>query len=289
VHDVFRRWRSIAESYAHEPILVGETWVADLKELMRFYGSGSDELHLALNVPFVFAELGDEMRAIVEQEEAVIPAGAWPTWTGSNHDAARFPTRWCHGEDRKIRAALAMLLTLRGTPILYYGDEIGMTDVGVPLDRLRDPVGLRGWPVDPGRDRARTPMPWTDEPHVGFTLPDVEPWLPVGDRSRNVAGQYGDPGSILNLTRDLLSLRRGRPDIREGSYATVEASDGAWVWRRGDHTLVAMNHSDGVLEVGVGDGTVLVSTQPGRAGQRIGPRVRLDPWEVLVMAQQTEA
>ncbi len=182
-----------------------------------------------------------------------------------------------------------MLLTLRGTPILYYGDEIGMTDVAVPHDRLRDPVGLRGWPVDPGRDRARTPMPWSDEPNGGFTLPDVEPWLPVGDRSRNVAGQRGDPGSVLNLTRELLSLRRSRPDLREGDYATVEATDGVWVWRRGEHTLVAMNHSDGVLEVTVGDGTVLLSTHPGRAGERIGPRARLEPWEVIVMAQQTEA
>ena len=181
VHDVIRRWRAIADRYDQEPILVGETWVADLTRLMRFYGDGTDELHLALNVPFVFAELGDEMRVIVEQEEAVIPAEAWPTWTGSNHDAARFPTRWCDGDDRKIRAALVMLLTLRGTPILYYGDEIGMSDVAVPNDRLRDPVGLRGWPAEPGRDRARTPMPWTGGPNLGFTLPGVEPWLPVGD------------------------------------------------------------------------------------------------------------
>ena len=289
VHDVIRRWRAIAETYEHEPILVGETWVADVRRLMLFYGNGSDELHLALNVPFVFAELGDAMRAIVEQEESVIPADAWPTWTGSNHDAARFPTRWCDGDDRKIRAALVMLLTLRGTPVLYYGDEIGMTDVDVSHDRLRDPVGLRGWPVDPGRDRARTPMPWSDEPHAGFTPPDVEPWLPVGDRTRNVAEQRGDPGSVLNLTRELLSLRRSRPDLQGGDYATVEAPEGAWVWRRGARTVVAMNHSEGVVELDVGGGTVLLSTHPDRAGERVGPRARLDPWEVMVMAQQTEA
>jgi glycosidase len=256
---------------------------------MRFYGDGSDELHLALNVPFVFAELGDAMRAIVEREESVIPVEAWPTWTGSNHDAARFPTRWCDGDERKIRAALVMLLTLRGTPVLYYGDEIGMTDVAVPHDRLRDPVGLRGWPVDPGRDRARTPMPWTDEPNGGFTLPDVEPWLPAGDRSINVAGQRDDPGSVLNLTRDLLSLRRDRPDLHEGGYATVGAPEGVWSWRRGNSTLVVMNHSDGVLEFEVGDGTVLLGTHPGRSGERIGQQVRLGPWEALIVAQQTEA
>ncbi len=155
VHDVLRRWRAIADGYEHDPILLGETWVPDISTLMRFYGDGADELHLALNVPFVFAELGTPMRAIVEQEEAVIPDGAWPTWTGSNHDAGRFPTRWCGSDDRKIRAALVMLLTLRGTPILYYGDEIGMPEVAVARDRIRDPVGVRGWPDDPGRDRAR--------------------------------------------------------------------------------------------------------------------------------------
>ena len=83
VHDVLRRWRAIADTYEHGPILLGETWVPDLTALMRFYGNGSDELHLALNVPFVFAELGPQMRAIVEQEEAAIPEKAWPTWTGS--------------------------------------------------------------------------------------------------------------------------------------------------------------------------------------------------------------
>ena len=169
VHDVLRRWRAIADAYEHDPILLGETWVPDISALMRFYGDGTDELHLALNVPFVFAELGTQMRAIVEQEEAVIPDRAWPTWTGSNHDAGRFATRWCGGDDRKIRAALVMLLTLRGTPILYYGDEIGMPEVAVARDRIRDPVGVRGWPDDPGRDRARTPMPWTGEPGGGFT------------------------------------------------------------------------------------------------------------------------
>ena len=152
VHDVIRRWRAIADRYDQEPILVGETWVADLTRLMRFYGDGTDELHLALNVPFVFAELGDEMRVIVEREEAVIPAEAWPTWTGSNHDAARFPTRWCDGDDRKIRAALVMLLTLRGTPILYYGDELGMSDVAVP-QRSAQRSGRSPWMA--GRARTR--------------------------------------------------------------------------------------------------------------------------------------
>ena len=219
----------------------------------------------------------------------MIPAEAWPTWTGSNHDAARFPTRWCDGDDRKIRAALVMLLTLRGTPILYYGDEIGMSDVAVPKDRLRDPVGLRGWPAEPGRDRARTPMPWTGGANLGFTLPGVEPWLPVGDPAINVADQRDDPGSVLNLTRASIALRRARPDLRESSYAAVEAPDGIWAWRRGSDTLVVLNHSDDPIDEDVGVGEILLSSQANRAGEQIQRWVRVEPWEALVIAEQTGA
>ena len=257
---------------------------------MRFYGDGTDELHLALNVPFVFAELGDEMRVIVEQEEAVIPAEAWPTWTGSNHDAARFPTRWCGGDDRKIRAALVMLLTLRGTPILYYGDEIGMSDVAVPHDRLRDPVGLRGWPAEPGRDRARTPMPWTGGPNLGFTLPGVEPWLPVGDPrdqrcrpARRPRFRAQPHAGIDRAAAGTAGPPRGR--LRRRS----KAPDGIWAWRRGNDTLVVLNHSDGPIDAGRRRGEILLSSHADRAGERIERRVRVEPWEALVIAKQTGA
>ena len=290
VHDVLRRWRAIADTYEHDPILLGETWVPDLTALMRFYGNGSDELHLALNVPFVFAELGPQMRAIVEQEEAAIPEKAWPTWTGSNHDAGRFATRWCDGDDRKIRAALVVLLTLRGTPVLYYGDEIGMPEGSVTRDRLRDPVGVRGWPHDPGRDGARTPMPWTAGPGGGFTRPSVEPWLPAGDTSlRNVADQRDDPASVLRLTRDLLSLRRARADLKVGGYSTIEAPEGIWAWKRGEWTIVALNHTASPVDAPLGEGDVLLSSRPDRRPERVAERVRLEPWEALVMSQQPEA
>jgi alpha-glucosidase len=183
---------------------------------------------------------------------------------------------------------MMMLLTLRGTPILYYGDEIGMSDVALPHDRLRDPVGLRGWPVEPGRDRARTPMAWTGGPNLGFTLPGVEPWLPPGPPTANVADQRDDPDSILNLTRASIALRRARPDLREGRYATVEAPDGIWVWRRGNDTLVALNHSDGPIDADLGRGEIMLSSHADRAGERIDQRVLVEPWEALVIAQQTE-
>jgi alpha-glucosidase len=176
-----------------------------------------------------------------------------------------------------------MLLTLRGTPLLYYGDEIGLEEVAVPRDRLLDPVGRRGWPDEPGRDGARTPMPWTGD--GGFTGPGVEPWLPMGDpETCNVADQRRDPGSVLRLCRDLLALRRARPDLRTAAYTTVDAPGGVWAWRRGDRTVVAVNCSDLPVDVAL-EGDVLIGTRRERDGQAVGGRLRLEPWEAVVLSR----
>src|SRR5207249_2156317 len=152
---------------------------------------------------------------------------------------SRFPTRWCAGDERKARLALLILLALRGTPFLYYGDEIAMLDVDVPDDRATDPLVRRFPGQRRGRDPERTPMPWSHGSGAGFTTPGVEPWLPLGDLGRNVAAQRADPGSTLNLCRDLIALRRRTPDLHAGAYTTLEAPEGAWAWRRGDSTCVA--------------------------------------------------
>ena len=139
---------------------------------------------------------------------AALPPGACPVWMGSNHDLGRFPSRWCGGDERKTRLALLVLATLPGTSVLYYGDEIGMTDVDVPVALRRDTATLD---VLQGADRdpARTPMPWDGSPGGGFTGPGVTPWLPLGDPPLgSVADQRDDAGSALSLCRDLLSLRR---------------------------------------------------------------------------------
>jgi alpha-glucosidase len=280
VHDVYRRWRGVADPY--RAMFLGETWVWDLETLMRFYGSGTDELDLALNFPFTFAELGRGTREMVEATDAALPEGAWPTWAGSNHDVGRFATRWGQGDGRRARAALVMLLTLRGTPLLYYGDEIGMPEVDVPRERLRDPVGLRRWPEDPGRDRGRTPMHWTSA--GGFTRAGVEPWLPMGDAAAcNVADQRDDPHSILHLCRDLIAVRREREDLHAGAYAALDAPDGLWAWRRGTGTVVAMNHGESSADLAVPRGRVLVGTERSRDGEAANGTIRLDPWEALVL------
>ncbi len=255
------------------------------EQLARFYGTGDDELHLCFNFAFVFSRFEAEaLRTIVGSTEAALPAGAQPAWTGSNHDVSRFPTRWCDGRDERSRSALMALLTLRGTPFLYYGDEIGMTDVAVPEDELLDLVG-RGGTAQPSRDGARTPMRWNADTQAGFTRNDVRPWLPIGDATAvNVADQRSDPGSVLHLVRDLIALRRDTPDLRSGPAADVEAPTGVWAWRRGSDTLVALNLSDEATETTVPAATILVGTDRRRDGEAVGEALRLGPWEGAVLA-----
>jgi glycosidase len=147
-------------------------------------------------------------------------------WTLSNHDIPRFPTRTCDGDPRKIRCALLALLTLRGTPVLYYGDELGLPQVEVPPDAVRDIAG---------RDGARTPMPWASE--------WSNPWLPVGGGT-TVEEQRDDPESILSFTSDVIARRRASPDLRAGDYESLPAPRGVWAYRRGESTVVALNLSD---------------------------------------------
>jgi alpha-glucosidase len=284
VHEVFRRWRKITDGYEPERVLLGETWVYDLDSLARFYGEGGDELHLALNVPFIVGGFTPVTAEIVRRTEDLLPPAAWPLWAASNHDVGRMATTWCAGDARRARAAMLTLLTLRGTPILYYGDEIGMPDADVPRDRLRDPVGVHRWPDDPGRDRARTPMQWASDPAGGFTRRGADPWLPVGNTTAcNVADQHRNPGSMLHLCRDLIRLRRERPDLAAGSCGSADTAPGVWAWRRGNDVVVAVNLTDGPTTASVGPGTVLIATDRGRDGERVGAEVPLGPWEALVL------
>ena len=170
-HDILRRWRAIADTYEPERLLIGETNVEKLPVLMDFYGDGHNELHGGFNFVFINAPLeAAALRAVVEETEALLPEGAWPIWTASNHDVSRLATRWAAGDPAKVKLALLLLLTLRGTPFLYAGDEIGLVDGPVQREDVLDAVGARFWPVYKGRDAERTPMPWNAEPGGGFTL-----------------------------------------------------------------------------------------------------------------------
>ena len=288
VHDVLRRWRAVGDAYEPPRILVGETVVFELESLMAFYGTGHDELHMAFNFPFVHSPFdADVLRAVVEETERLTPPDAWPVWTLSNHDVVRVATRWAGGDEAKMRCALVILLTLRGTAVVYYGDEIGMREVELAHEDVLDPVGKRGWPEERGRDGARTPMQWTADPGAGFTAPTADPWLPLGDHARvNVAAQRADPASTLTLCRDLIALRRSTPELLEGAYESVATPSGVWAWRRGRAIAVAVNLSGAAARVDGLTGSVAVGTRRERDGERADGRLTLEPSEAVVVERR---
>ena len=233
VHEVLRRWRRVVDEYEPERVLLGETWVMELDRLARFYGSGDDELHLAFNFPFTLSDLdADALRMVVEQTETALPERAWPVWMLSNHDIVRFPTRMAGGDERKARAVLFLLLTLRGTPVLYYGDELCMPQATVPPEGERDMAG---------RDGARTPLPWNG----GWQ----DPWLPLAASVEPVDAQRQDDDSFLSYTRALIAQRRANPDLVDGAYESLPAPEGVWAFRRGERTTVAVNLTDEEAEL----------------------------------------
>ena len=274
-HGVYRDWRKIAESYSPARLLLGETWVDGPGKLAEYYGD-NDELQLGFNFAFSFSPLEPvQLATIVADTLAALPPGASPVWMGSNHDLGRFPTRWCGGDERKIRLALLILATLPGTAVLYYGDEIGMTDVDVPLELRRDNATLD---VAQGtdRDRARTPMPWDGSPGGGFSGPGVAPWLPMGEHGAvNVAAQRDDPGSVLSLCRRLLALRRAELGGGIAPYEPLPAPDGLWTYRIGP-LIVAANFTDQPAARPAEAGEILLSTAAASSPGALGP------WEALV-------
>jgi alpha-glucosidase len=264
-HEILHSWRRLADTYNAPRVLLGEVYVLDLPAWARYYGSGTDELDLAFDFALTHCDLdAREMRDVVSETESVLPHGAWPCWTGSNHDAGRLTTRWCGGDESHVRIALLILLTLRGTPSLYFGDELALADGHVPEARLVDCA-------TPSRDPCRTPMPWT--PEGGWS----DPWLPLSDTSRNVEAARGDPASTLHFTRDLIGLRRRLPDLALGDYLELAAPRGVWAWRRGQRTTVAVNLGRNAGSIDGLVGSIALATTREREGERVDGRLRLEP------------
>ncbi len=284
LHRILRHWRRKANSYSGGRLLLGETTlVYEPTKVADFYGN-QDEMDLAFNFSYTQSPFRrDALRAVVESTDAAISNPDWPVWTNSNHDQSRFPTRWAGGDERKIRCAMMMLMTLEGTPVLYYGDELGMPDTFVPPWKMKDPVGRRFWPLNPGRDRARTPMPWRDAAGAGFTKRGVRPWLPFGDLSRSVSLQERRKDSTLKYTRDLISVRKQSDDLKFGWYETIHTDSPVWMWRRGDGTIVAINMSDMPSDTNGIFGQVLIGTARRLDGRNLNGMLHLEPWEGAIV------
>jgi alpha-glucosidase len=286
VHQVVREMRALVDGF-DQRVLIGEIYLP-IERLVSYYGIEEKEAHLPFNFQLIGADWeAAGLRSIVDAYEASLPADGWPNWVLGNHDKPRLASRVGQAQ---ARVAAMLLLTLRGTPTLYYGDEIGMEDVAIPPDQVVDPRELQ-WPgLGLGRDPARTPMQWDDGSNAGFS--SGTPWLPLAAdwRERNVAVQRAQAGSLYNLYRRLLALRRRHAALAVGSYAPLAAEPPLFGWLRrhgGQGFLVLLNLSSTPQRFalpGGGSGTLAVSTHgPDGEGAAIGPALLLRADEGLVV------
>ena len=225
IHPALRGLRQVTDEY--NGVLIGETWTADINELNAYYGKGNNELQLPMD--FLFTNVNKLSPAEFRKQIAAInSASGWPTFVISNHDIVRSYDRYGDGQhnDEIAKLMAALYLTLRGTPILYYGEEIGMkTTPPARKEDVKDPKGRTGWPNDKGRDGERTPMQWDESDNAGFTK--AKPWLPVPPtaKTHNVADQQKDPASIFSFYKQLLKLRHTNKELLDGSYLPVNQND----------------------------------------------------------------
>ncbi|WP_448204641.1 alpha-amylase family glycosyl hydrolase [Azospirillum sp. sgz302134] len=289
VHDAIAAMRRVVDSYPGDRLLIGEAYLP-IDQLMAYYGTDLSGFQLPFNFHLLSTPWeAKALAALIQSYEAALPAGGWPNWVLGNHDRSRVASRLGAGQ---ARVAAMLLLTLRGTPTLYQGDEIGMTDVPIRPELVQDPWEKNIPGLGLGRDPARTPMPWDGGPNGGFT--SGTPWLPLGpDHARvNVAAQAADPASMLALYRALLNLRRAEPALSVGDYHPVSAGDDVLAYERSDGSrrfriLLNLGGEARVVDAPPGDGHIRLSTHLDRAGEPVTGSIRLRPDEGLVIGLQT--
>ena len=284
VHEVIRELRAVLDEYP-DRVLIGEIYLP-VEKLAAYYGDKLDGAHLPFNFSLIETPWqAGAVASLIERYEAALPSGAWPNWVLGNHDRPRLASRV---GPEQARVAAMLLLTLRGTPTLYYGDEIGMAQAVIAPGAVRDPWGLNV--PGQGRDGCRTPMPWDGSAHAGFSA--AEPWLPVAADSpiTSVESSNADPGSLLNFYRRLLALRRCHSALTEGACRPLAQQGDVLAFERpaaAERLLLVLNFggnienylidSDGYM------GTVLLSTLPGRDGEVVGGTLVLRPHEGLII------
>jgi alpha-glucosidase len=282
VHGIYRDWRRIAASYSTDRVLIGEIWLPDHERLARYLRP--DELHSVFNFDFLCCAW--EAPALREVIDATLDSharvGATPTWVLSNHDVVRHVTRYGRAEtafsmsDRRIgvpsdlqlgtlraRAAALLTLSLPGGVYIYQGDELGLPEVeDLPDELLQDPIWERSRHTDRGRDGCRVPLPWSgDAPPFGFGPDGAAPWLPQPADWKNLTAeaQAGDAGSMLELYRRALRLRRAEPALADGTLTWLPAPEGVLSYRRGGELTVVVNLSARPVELPAHTGLLIAS------------------------------
>ncbi len=285
VHEMVRRIRSTLDEF-DDRVGIGELW-GPLDRWVRYYGKNGEELQLPFNFRLMQQPWSAQaMRASVDELEAALPPFAWPNYVLGNHDQPRFASRF--GGLAQARLAGMMLLTLRGTPTVYYGDEIGLENGVIPPEKIVDPQG-KNLGAERSRDVCRTPMQWDSSPFAGFS--DVEPWLPVSAdyTTRNVAAESTDPNSMLSFYRRLFWLRKGSPALFGGSYRPVDAPGDCFVyWRESgsERKLVALNFSAKPLRLQAGlsgKARLALSTHPDAPAGVTLDALELRPYEGVIL------
>jgi alpha-glucosidase len=286
IHDIIVRMRRLANVH-QERLLIGEIYLP-LEKLMAYYGTDNKGVHLPYNfqllsLPWEAAQIG----AAIAGYEALLPADGWPNWVLGNHDQVRLASRVGL---QQARVAAMLLLTLRGTPTIYYGEEIGMHDVPVPEEEVQDPQGLNMPGLNKSRDPARTPMQWDDSPQAGFTT--GKPWLRVADDYKrvNVGLQETKRLSMLHLYKKIIALRQQQPALKTGSYQGLHADGQLLAYLReaaGSRFLLVLNFTHRPAYFRPRDfafsGKIMVSTQPEAEGRKVANKLDLNGDEGVII------
>jgi len=294
VHDVLRALRKVANEY--NAVLVGETWTSDIAELNRYYGADNDEVQLPMD--FMFTTVNKLSPADFRQQIASVEsAHGWPTFVISNHDIVRSYDRYGDGQHNDAIAKLmaGLYLTLRGTPIMYYGEELGMENNDPKRkEDVKDPIGKLGWPKEKGRDGERTPMQWNASPNAGFS--ETAPWLPVPEsyKTHNVATEMKEPDSVLRFYQDVLKLRHSNSALLDGDYEPLNEDDAnvlSYLRRYKDKAvLVVLNMSGSPQTPGfdlkakgvAGSSAETLLTTSGHSGEANLSGIALEPFGVFI-------
>ncbi len=286
VHDVVAMMRGLLDEY-EERLMIGEIYLP-IDELVTYYGVDNRGAHLPFNFQLVVLPWdAEEIFTAINKYEGVLPDNGWPNWVLGNHDQARIATRIGAAQ---ARVAAMLLLTLRGTPTMYYGDELGMENVLIPPEMVQDPQELNVPGLGLGRDPERTPMQWDDTKNAGFTK--GSPWLPLAGNyfEKNVKAEQQDSDSLLSFYRSLIQLRQTEPALQVGSYEPAGIKNEVFAYIRQyeeKRFLIVLNtgNSPETFEVEHIDiaGTVIIATHPQRKGFRIEGGIELQANEGLVI------
>ena len=282
VQDIVAGLRRVADEF-DDRVLIGEIYLP-VERLVAYYGVNLDGVQLPFNFQLLQAAWNARgLARLIDEYESKLPAGGWPNWVLGNHDNPRIASRV--GVDQ-ARVAAMLLLTLRGTPTLYYGDELGMIKVPIPADRVQDPFEKNVPGLGLGRDPCRTPMQWDAGANAGFST--AEPWLPVSDNYSvvNVQSEEADPQSILTLYRRLLALRRAHPALAVGTYESVTTTGQLLAFTResdNERFFVALNLGEDPYELSMG-GRIVLSTHLDREDSVASVALRANEGVVVQLA-----